>query len=402
MAHFKKYHISDVKKLLEHDNRTNTDERENVDKTRSHLNYNLHDIKEEYKFFRDKLEFVKNNGGTVRADSVVMISEIVTLPEDFSDDVKEQEKFFKGVYELAIKKHGKENIISAWVHCDEAKKKDSDTLNKPHIHLKFLPIVKTKKKYKNGTEKERLALNANKILTPEFLGNFHNELDEFLENYLGYKTSVHTGITKEQGGHKTVPEMKEITKKIYEKKKELKELEEKIEKTKKVSSPNYIEESRKRILNEFWQEYKEISKKYWNNYKMTKDRIKGNIWELKKEIYGTEKQLQNDLDFVSNLSHGLFYALFKLIGGLFIYNNKKTLQKELEALENNLKGLDNARRSISNYQHNTKENLKKADLEKIEIALEKWENAIIGINEGIMDEMIKREPEKEIEKEYER
>ena len=31
MAHYEKYHISDVKKLLEHDNRKNTDERENVD-----------------------------------------------------------------------------------------------------------------------------------------------------------------------------------------------------------------------------------------------------------------------------------------------------------------------------------------------------------------------------------
>lgn len=395
MAHFAKYHISDVKKLLEHDNRTNTDERENVDKSRSHLNYNLHDIKEEYKFFRDKLEFVKNNGGTVRADSVVMISEIVTLPEDFSDDVKEQKKFFKGVYELAIKIHGKENIISAWVHCDEAKKEDSDTLNKPHIHIKTLPILKQIKKYKNGTEKERLALNANKILTPEFLGNFHNELDEFLENYLGYKTSVHTGITKAQGGHKEVDELKATSR-------QLKKNRNIIDK-----DSDLILAEQKQILDKQWKEYQNITRTTWNQLTPIRNRIKNSIWELKKGDFTAEKQIRKDLDFWGNLANGLLFALCSLLNGLFLLSRKKTIERQLNDLKALYEDIEGVRRTFSNQQHNVKENLMNKDLEKIENTLSRFENTSTTIHE-LIKEVLWRMPEIEskekadIEKEYER
>lgn len=384
MAHFEKYHIKDVKKLLEHDNRTNTDERENVDKSRSHLNYNLHDVKDEYKFFRDKLEYVKQNGGTVRADSVVMISEIVTLPEDYPDNEEMQRQFFKGAYELAIKKYGKENIISAWVHCDEAKKKDSNTLNKPHIHIKILPIMKVKKKYKNGTEKERLALNANKILTPNFLKSFHNELDQFLEDWLGFKTSVHTGITKEQGGHKEI--------------KELKKESERLKKQKEYINKDawLIIAEQKKIINEYWKDYKNISQSYWTDYKAKKQIISNSIWELKKEIRGAEKELQQGLDFIGNMSYGLLYAVFKLIGAFSLLHRENVLQRELKALESEFEALETTRRKVSNYQHNAKEKLSKSDLEGIEEALENWEKVTLGMNAKMRDTLRQREEDIQI------
>ena len=392
MAHYEKYHISDVKKLLEHDNRTNTDERENVDKTRSHLNYNLHDIKEEYKFFRDKLEFVKNNGGTVRADSVVMVSEIVTLPEDFPENEELVKQFFIGVYNLAIKNHGKENIISAWVHCDEAKKKDNDKLNKPHIHIKFVPVLKVKKKYKNGTEKERLALNANKIITPEFLGKHHEELDSFLEDWLGFKTSVHTGITKEQGGHKEVEELKAISKQ-QEKNRDIINKE-----------PKLILAEQKKICDECWKRYQEETRNYWRMLSPCRNNIKQLMWELKKGDKAAEKQLYKDLDFFGNLSNGLIFALIRLLSAVFVYTRKRDIEKQLNELEGIYEDIEGIRRTYSNQQHNVKEILLEKDLEKFGDAIARLENTGATAHEFIREALLRMpaisKEKADIEKEY--
>lgn len=381
MAHYEKYHITDVKKLLEHDNRTNTDERENVDHSRSHLNYNLHSVKDEYKFFRDKLEFVKNNGGTVRADSVVMISEIVTLPEDYPENEELERQFFAGVYEYTKKKYGEENIISAWVHRDENKKNENRP-NKSHIHIKVLPIVKTKKKYKNGSEKERLALNANKILNKEYLQKYHKELGDFLEDWLGFRPSIENGATKD--GNKTIKELK----KTSEQQKKDRELINK--------DPWLIIAEQKKILNDYWEEYKRISQKYWADYKLQKNIISNSIYELKKDIKGTERDLKRSLDFVGNLSYGLFYALSRLVCAFCMYYRVNTLQNELKTIESNLGALEDVRRTVSNHQHNTKEKLKNNDLISIEEALENWEKSAFGINAKIRDNMRKRENEIQI------
>lgn len=377
MARYDKYHMSDVVGLIAHDNRTLKTERENVDESRSYLNYNLHEHENgEYNFFKNRVEYVKQNGGTVRDNSVVMVSLIVTLPEDFPNNEELEKQFFNAVYEMAKENHGEENIISAWVHYDEAKKKENDKLNKPHIHLKFTPVLKTKKKYKNKPDKERLAFNANKIITPEYLQKFHTDLDKYIEDFIGFKTSVINGATID--GNKTVKELKKITKND-------KEIRNMIE-----SDFKLIEAERKKILNDYWEEYKEYSNSYWSYYKTTKERIKNEIWEIKKTNGQITKQLENDLDFISNLSRGLLFALFKLFTAIIIYNRKRTLEKELDTIQGKLETLDKERRSISNYQHNTKEKLKEKDLDKIETALNSWENAIIKANEKTKENILNR------------
>ena len=103
-----------------------------------------------------------------------------------------------------------------------------------------------------------------------------------------------------------------------------------------------------------------------------------------------------------NITRGLLYTIIQLLSALFIYCRKKTLEHNLKAVQAKYEALEGARRSISNYQHNTKEKLKEGDVEGIVQAMENWEKAIINANAVIRDEMIEREickpKEKEIDK----
>ena len=63
MAHIEKYKQGQCFHLINHDNRTNTDDKENIDHSRSHLNYNLCSIKNENEYLSELIELSKNNGG---------------------------------------------------------------------------------------------------------------------------------------------------------------------------------------------------------------------------------------------------------------------------------------------------------------------------------------------------
>lgn len=391
MAHYEKYHMSDVNGLLAHDNRTMKTERENIDDSKSHLNYNLHKHENgEYNFFKNRVEYAKKQRATVRDNSVVMCSLIVTLPEDFPDSEELEKVFFESVYEFAKQKHGEENIISAWVHYDECKKNETRP-NKPHLHFKFTPILQTKKKYKNGEEKERLAFNANKIINPIYLQNFHNELSDYIEQEMGFKVSILNGATK--NGNQTIEQLKQkskLDKEITEQKAVLEKL-----KTECIKYPDELEKERKRIIDKLWKEYQAKSKAYWSNYKTTKQDINNSIYELKRGIWGSERQLYKDLDFINNLSNGLLFALFSLISAVITLTCKEIMQHELNTLKNDLERLNEQRRKVSNYQNNTKEKLKKEDIIEIERALEKWENSLTLANDKIFDVINDKEKKQE-------
>ena len=355
MAHFEKYKGSNAYILIDHDNRGNTHGKENIDETKSHLNYNLCDVKDEKEYLRSLVEKAKLTGAIIRDNSNLICSVVITLPKDFEDNDELERQFFLGCYRMIAEDFRESNIISAWVHKDE---------KQPHIHIKFAPIREKEKTYKDGTTKTKICFDAKNCVNRNYLQQFHNRLDTFMEDWLGFKTSVHTGITKAQGGNKTIAELKAMP----------------------------TEE--KDILNEYWQEYKEVSNIYWKEYKAKKQQIKDELWELKKGVWGNEKQLKRDLDFIDNLNKkGFILALFRLITALFVSTRKNTLKDKQRELEGKLGELEKARQSISNYQHNAKEYLKKKDFERIEIALDKWETAVLSANEEIRDLFRKSEIE---------
>lgn len=363
MAHFEKYKGSNAYILIDHDNRGNTHGKENIDEARSHLNYNLCDVKDEKEYLRNLVEKAKETGAIIRDDSNLICSVVITLPKDFEDNEELERQFFLGCYRMIAEDFGESNIVSAWVHKDE---------KQPHIHIKFAPIKEKEKTYKDGTTKTKICFDAKNCVNRNYLQQFHNRLDTFMEDWLGFKTSVHNGATKD--GNKTIAELKAISKQLEKNKRIIKD------------SPTLTIANQYKVINDYWTEYKNISQDFWFHYKPAKQRIKDELWELKKGLRDNERQFLRDLNFIDNLmSKGFLFALFSLITALFVLTSDIELRNKEKQLRAKMEELETARRKISNYQHNAKENLKREDFENIEIALDKWEKAVLSTNELIRD-----------------
>lgn len=112
----------------------------NIDRTRTHLNYNLHDNNKPY-FSKKVKEILKEKGiETKPRKNAVLVAELLftASPKFFEEMSQEQiREYFSKCYSWACKKYGKSNIISAEVHLDEST---------PHMHLDFVPLVPDKKK----------------------------------------------------------------------------------------------------------------------------------------------------------------------------------------------------------------------------------------------------------------
>lgn len=162
---------------------------QDIDKSRTHLNYNLAVADQPLNqsvYLKKRLSEVKTNG---RKTQNVMCDWVVTLPTEVRQG--DEKKFFLETYRFLQKKYGKENVISAYVHNDETT---------PHMHFAFIPIEKTPQGDK---------LNAKAIINRNTLRAFHGAYSMVINEKLGYECGVVNGTTLEQGGNKTVKELKQ-------------------------------------------------------------------------------------------------------------------------------------------------------------------------------------------------
>ena len=121
-----------------------------------------------------------------RPDVKVLAGWVVTAPKDLSE--ADYDMFFQSSFQFLSNRYGIENVIQATVHNDES--------GQPHLHFLFIPVAPDKK---HGGEK----ICANDVLNKKELRNFHPDLQRHLKND-GIDAKVMTGITKAQGGNKTV------------------------------------------------------------------------------------------------------------------------------------------------------------------------------------------------------
>ena len=108
MAHFAKYKGINAFHMIEHDARENTYLKENIDKERSHLNYNLCNIENPKEYLKELIKMVKDTGGTIRDDTNFLVSLCLTLPEDFPKNEELEKQFFKAAVQLIENDFGKE------------------------------------------------------------------------------------------------------------------------------------------------------------------------------------------------------------------------------------------------------------------------------------------------------
>ena len=160
--------MSDVKGKEMEQERKGKISNPDIDLERTNLNFDfVQDDRPLYHRVKSRVDDLKENGSRVQKNSVVMYSNVITVPKDVAEAWGEEKttKYFRSCYKFFCEEFGKENVVSAKVHFDETA---------PHMHLHFLPVNK-----ENGKLQARVVMDRAKI------NYIHDKLPEYL-NELGF------------------------------------------------------------------------------------------------------------------------------------------------------------------------------------------------------------------------
>ena len=121
-----------------------------------------------------------------------MVGWVVPAPQDF--DPESYDNLFYATYNCLANRCGEENVVQAIVHDDEG--------GQPHLHFCFVPVVEDPK------HEQGYKICANDVLDRRELRNFHPDLQRYLNEHGLEDARVMTGVTKRQGGNRTVAQLK--------------------------------------------------------------------------------------------------------------------------------------------------------------------------------------------------
>lgn len=197
MAHMMKHTKASCGHMFAHfDRKAEHISNENLDRTRTHLNYNLatHQQMDQGEFVRQRCSEVRCQN---RKDVNVMVSWVVTAPKDLPE--AEHKAFFQASYDFLQKRYGRENVVSAYVHMDEVT---------PHMHFVFVPVVRTFKQDRKNPDisTEVYKVSAKECVNRYDLQSFHESLQRYVSKELGHEVSILNEATKE--GNRSIEELK--------------------------------------------------------------------------------------------------------------------------------------------------------------------------------------------------
>ena len=197
MAHMMKHTKASCGHMFAHfDRKAEHISNENLDRTRTHLNYNLatHQQMDQGEFVRQRCSEVRCQN---RKDVNVMVSWVVTAPKDLPE--AEHKAFFQASYDFLQKRYGRENVVSAYVHMDEVT---------PHMHFAFVPVVRTFKQDRKNPDisTEVYKVSAKECVNRYDLQSFHESLQRYVSKELGHEVSILNEATKE--GNRSIEELK--------------------------------------------------------------------------------------------------------------------------------------------------------------------------------------------------
>lgn len=159
-----------------------------IDVTRSHLNYDLVDRTNNYKTdIQTFINETKASSRAVRKDAVLVSEWIITSDTDFFNtlDEKQTRTFFEVAKNYFAKNYGEENIRYAQVHVDE---------RTPHMHLGIVPFTEDKR------------LSSKTIFNRQALKNIQEELPDELKKQ-GF--AIERGEQGSTRSHMAVQEFKD-------------------------------------------------------------------------------------------------------------------------------------------------------------------------------------------------
>ena len=195
MANVAKYEMSQISGLLNHFDRSFVSE--NIDASRTELNYNLAPTGNAKEHLN---ELLKNVQHINRKNLKVACDVVITCPQNVPERLRED--FFKKTYEFMVNRYGtntglsdaSKNVLSAWVHMDE---------KTPHMHFCFAPI-----RYDN--EKGVSKFDCKNIINRHDLQTLHSDFQKHMQvNGLGAAKVANGGTLYKRievnGNEKYVP-----------------------------------------------------------------------------------------------------------------------------------------------------------------------------------------------------
>lgn len=245
MAHLEKYSRSQLGHILKHDSRAKDQNgnyikfgNEEIDTSRTHLNYNLHERKDglsDYEFVKNRaMEFLAKNVRN-REDINWVGSWVITLPESLhTSSEADKRKFFEVCHDFLGKRYGFDNIVGAYVHMDETT---------PHMHTKITPV-------RYDEKKNKFRHSAKDMFNRADLKSFHKDLSVRLEREFGFDVGVYENKREDERlPNKSIKELKAENKKLAELKNRMfAEAEKQNDEIKRLKRENERERERNELL----------------------------------------------------------------------------------------------------------------------------------------------------------
>ena len=291
--------------------KTKNHSNKDIDKTRSHLNYDLLNRTENYK--TDIENFINENKSTqraVRKDAVLINEWIITSDQDFFKDLNadEREKFFISSKDYFAEKFGDKNIRYAKIHLDETT---------PHMHLGIVPFDKENK------------LSAKRVFNRQALRDVQEELPNYLQE-LGFK--IERGQKGSERKNLTIPEFKEMKEKQKELESKNRLIESEIKKNENQLL-NYIQEMNVETSIDdvkFTKETKEVLVK--GKEKLLGIPIPDKVKKPTGNIIISEKDYKKIIKFNSTMKER--EPILRKLAKTDFYNENERLKYELEEQKN--------------------------------------------------------------------
>lgn len=331
--------MSDVKGKEMEQERKGKISNPDIDLERTNLNFDFVDDKRTlYHRVKSRVDDLKENGSRVQKNSVVMYSNVITVPKDVAEAWGEEKttKYFRSCYKFFCEEFGRENVVSAKVHFDETA---------PHMHLHFIPVNK-----ENGKLQARVVMNREKI------NYIHDKLPEYLKE-LGFY--VVRGKGKTTQNIENIHEYKKVMDIIDQQKSRLDDMVQELDKTaagviqekRQLKALQEINATLYDALNAVKMDVKETSQEFMKS-KVDNFVAKDEITAVANQILNSNKVMFSEsLKVNSSLVHQLLdlvkdmYERFKEMYNkqIELFKENRELKKENKTLKTELnqkRGLD--------------------------------------------------------------
>lgn len=331
--------MSDVKGKEMEQERKGKISNPDIDLERTKLNFDfVNDDRTLYHRVKSRVDDLKENGSRVQKNSVVMYSNVITVPKDIAEAWGEEKttKYFRSCYKFFCEEFGRENVVSAKVHFDETA---------PHMHLHFLPVNK-----ENGKLQARVVMDKAKI------NYIHDKLPEYLKE-LGFY--VVRGKGKTTQNIENIHEYKKVMDIIDKQKSRLDDMVQELDKTaagviqekRQLKALQEINATLYDALNAVKMDVKETSQEFMKS-KVDNFVAKDEITAVANQILNSNKVMFSEsLKVNSSLVHQLLdlvkdmYERFKEMYNkqIELFKENRELKKENKTLKTELnqkRGLD--------------------------------------------------------------